>query len=39
MTQVGYIVAGYSVTFIVVAGYTFLLIRRLRAARRGTGGV
>jgi CcmD family protein len=35
MDNLGFIVAGYTVTFVVVGGYTVMLLRRLRRARQG----
>lgn len=39
MTHAEYIVAGYSLTFIIVIAYTVLLARRVRAAREAARAV
>lgn len=34
MDNLGYIVAGYTLTFLIITGYTVTLVRRVRRARR-----
>ena len=38
MTDVGYVIAGWSITAVVLGGYTLRLARRLRRAERTAAG-
>ena len=39
MDNVGFVTAAYSATFVVLAGYTWSLWRRLRQARRSSPAI